>query len=146
MHKILIFLLLVLAGVNVYAGCEKSMDNLTDPNITTDCFREGKFDEALKRANAIIELDETNALSWRFKGEVLFQIERYDESISAFESAEKIGGIGTEEIFFWRALAYYNSGNLNKANEVFSEYLQSGSNNPQLASKVKAALAKINGN
>ncbi|MCB2387254.1 tetratricopeptide repeat protein [Thalassolituus alkanivorans] len=146
MFKKVASLLFALIGINAYAGCDNSIDNLTDPNIATDCFREGKFTEALKRADAIIQLDKKNPLSWRFKGEVLFQIEKYDDAVKAFESAERIGGVGTEEIFFWRALAYYNSGNLSKANEVFNNYLKADDNSPAMVARVNAALAKINGN
>ncbi|KAF0812096.1 hypothetical protein IGB42_03373 [Andreprevotia sp. IGB-42] len=64
-------------------------------------------------------------MSHRFRGEALFALERFEESIMAFRHAEQLGGQGTEEVFFWRALAHANCGRFEKAEAILREFIRS---------------------
>ena len=143
MFKKLISVVALLIGANAHAACDSNEQNMTNPDVASECFRAGQYSEALRRADAIIDVDKTNALSWRFKGEVLFQMEKYADSINAFERAEEIGGAGTEEIFFWRALAHHNSGDRYKAVEILERYVSENEKQTEMVNKVKSALSKI---
>ena len=97
-----------------------------------DCYRRGAFKEALRRADAILELGPEVALSWRFKGECLVSLEHYGEAVKCFEKSEKIGGPGTEDVFLWKALALYNSGSRDTARRVLMKFLDSDSQDAEL--------------
>lgn len=122
-------------------GLFKKPKNLTDTHAAVECFRKKEYDQALTRANAIIDDAPTVALSHRFKGEVLFEMRRYPECIASFAEAERIGGPGTEECFFWRALAYANAGDKKQAVEILSAYITSNGASGEIVQKAKAALA-----
>ena len=81
-----------------------------DPNRASDFFRRGDFTEALRRADAIIAAGPQVALSWRFKGECLFQMDRFGEAEACFRRAHEIGGPGTEDVLFWVAFCQHNTG------------------------------------
>ena len=118
-------------------------ENLTDTNEAKRCFESGRFKEALRRSEAIIEFAPEVAMSHRFKGEVLFTMERYSECHAAFLKAEELGGPGTEECFFWRALAHANAGNPTEAIGILKAFILSPNANRELATKCEAAINRI---
>ena len=65
----------------------------------------GDYEEALCRANLIIEDNPEVGMSWRFKAQCLEEMKRYEEAIEAYEICIAKGGPGTEEAPVW--LAYY---------------------------------------
>lgn len=106
-------------------------------------FQRGDFEGALREADALIKHVPGVAMSHRFRGEVLFSLERFDDSISAFQTAETLGGPGTEEAFFWRALAHANSGRASQAIAILENYHASPSANSDLVQKCNAAIQAI---
>jgi tetratricopeptide (TPR) repeat protein len=124
----------------------KKSKQIVDPlNLETalDCFRKGKFKEALQRADAIIQTGPEVALSWRFKGECLFSLERYCEAANCFAKSESIGGPGTEDIFLWKALSLYNGGERESAKRVVRDFLASGPENDELRDQAQNALRQF---
>jgi tetratricopeptide (TPR) repeat protein len=81
-----------------------------DPNRASEFFRRGDFAEALRRAEVMLAAGPHIALSWRFKGECLFQMGRFVEAEECFRRAAEIGGPGTEEVLFWAAFCQHNTG------------------------------------
>jgi tetratricopeptide (TPR) repeat protein len=121
---------------------KSSADDL-NPARAIEFFRRGEFLEALRRAEAMLAADPDIPMSWRFKGECLFSMKRFAESIECFERAASLGGPGTEDMFLWKALALRNDGKNERAKQVIQRFLASGDGTPQLVAKAKAALAKL---
>jgi len=116
----------------------------TDPQQAIECFRRGDLPEALRRADAIIAAAPGVGMSWRFKGECLFQMGRFLDAAECFHRAEDCGGPGTDEVFFWRALALHNGGRTVEAIVVFRDFLrEQGGQRPDVVPKVQAALGKL---
>lgn len=105
--------------------------------------RQRDYESALREVDTIISSFPAVAMSHRFRGEVLFSLERYQDAIASFDTAEKIGGPGTEEVFFWRALAHANSGQKDSALSILRSYVDSASADPELAQKCGAAISAI---
>ena len=68
---------------------------------------------------------------------------QFDDSILSFETAERIGGPGTEETFFWRALAHANAGRPSDALSILQAFVDSSGAAPSLIQKCQAAIAVI---
>jgi tetratricopeptide (TPR) repeat protein len=94
-----------------------------DPNRAIAAYGRGDFDEALRRADVILKAGSNVAMSWRFKGECLFELNRYEAAESCFRKAAELGGPGTEEVMFWAALCQYNAGLIPSAVATLQEYL-----------------------
>jgi tetratricopeptide (TPR) repeat protein len=120
-----------------------SANDDTDPKRAVDFFRRGDFEEALRRADEIVKIGPQVALSWRFKGECLFSLQRYFEAVDCFDKASALGGDGTEELFLWKALSLYNDGKPEQAKQVIGDFLASGAGSPDLREKAQKALAKL---
>jgi len=124
----------------------KKSPQIADPlNLETalDCYREGKFKEALQRADAIIQMGPDVPLSWRFKGECLFSLERYREAANCFAKSESIGGPGTEDTFLWKALSLYNGGERESAKRVMQDFLATGPESEELRVQAQNALREF---
>ena len=119
-----------------------SADDL-NPARAIDFFKRGEFREALRRAEAMLAADPDIPISWRFKGECLFSLKRYAESIECFDRAAALGGPGTEDMFLWKALALQNDGKQESAKQVIQRFLAIGDGTPELIAKAKGALAKL---
>lgn len=122
---------------------KKRPKDVTSTEAAIECFKMGNYDEALMRADAIIEAQPEVALSHRFKGEVLYQMERYRECIESFLRAEEIGGPGTEEVFFWRARAYANAGDSESAVEILLKYVDGPQSDLEMVERCKAAISRF---
>ncbi len=85
----------------------------TSIDKAVSCYQQGDYAEALRRAECIIEQDPKIATSWRFKGECLGQLDRYQEAIVAFDRAIWLGGRGegSEELHTLKAIAQACAGN-----------------------------------
>ena len=118
-------------------------DDDLNPNRAVEFFKRGDFQEALRRADAMITAGPQVSLSWRFKGECLFSMERYTQAVECFETAESIGGPGTEDMFLWKALALHNGGQSEQAKQVVRDFLASGVGAQEWVAKAKNALAQL---
>src|SRR5262245_31801030 len=114
-----------------------------NPSRAAAFFRRGDFREALRRADVIVQAGSQIALSWRFRGECLFSMNRYVEAIESFDKAAALGGEGTEDMFLWKALSLHNGGQPEQARQVIRDYLASGVGTPELIAQAKNALAKL---
>src|SRR6476661_3363060 len=94
-----------------------------DPNRAAEFFRRGDFAAALRRADVMLASGPHIALSWRFKGECLFQMNRFEEAERCFRRAHEIGGPGTEEVIFWAAFCQHNSGQQAAAESTLTAYI-----------------------
>ncbi len=94
-----------------------------DPNRASEFFRRGDFAEALRRADVMLAAGPDIALSWRFKGECLFQMDRFAEAEPCFRRAAEIGGPGTEEVLFWAAFCQHNAGKREAAVTTLQGYI-----------------------
>jgi tetratricopeptide (TPR) repeat protein len=125
-------------------GDPRSQPSDLDTSVATDHFRMGNYQEALRRADAILAAGPHVALSWRFKGECLFEMERYAEAIACFDKAVELGGPGTEELFIWKALALHGSGELEEAEALLAQYIaDTGKHPPQLVLKAQGILTEL---
>ena len=122
---------------------KKSIKDILNPALAAESFRRRKFAEALQRADAIIEAEPSVAMSHRFKGEVLFHMANYSDCEKSFLRAESLGGLGTEECFFWRALAAANAGEPSRGIEILRQYVSSESANPHIVAKCEAAIERM---
>lgn len=98
---------------------------------------------ALRQVDALIDATPDVAMSHRFKGETLFELNRYEDAIASFQTAEALGGPGTEELFFWRALAHANAGRRDVAVSILRSYLASPSAEHSMSQKCNAAIEAI---
>lgn len=114
-----------------------------DTNRAIAFFKRGDFREALRRADAILAARPEISLSWRFRGECLFSLERYDEAIESFDKAAALGGPGTEDIFLWKSLCLHNGGKPKQAQQVIRDFLASGTGTPELIAQANGALAQL---
>lgn len=94
-----------------------------EPARATECFRRGDYAEALRRADVMLAAGPQIALTWRFKGECLFQMDRFGEAETCFRRAAEIGGPGTEEVLFWAAFCQHNSGQREAAQATLQRYI-----------------------
>src|SRR5262245_25667724 len=118
-------------------------DDELDVNRAMDFFSRGDYHEALRRAEFIAAMGPEVALSWRFRGECLFHLERYADAAESFRRAVALGGEGTEDMFLWEALSLFNGGQREEARQVIRDFLASGAGTPQLVAQAQAALAKL---
>ena len=121
---------------------KSSADDL-NPARAIEFFKRGNFPEALRRAEAMLAADPDIPMSWRFKGECLYSLKRYAESVDCFDRAASLGGPGTEDMFLWKALALNNDGKQDRAKQVIQRFLAAGDGTPELIAKAKGALAKL---
>ena len=124
---------------------KKKQDDSTDLDAAIKCMQKGQLDEALRRADVIIEFGPDIALSHRFKGEVLFEMGRQTECRESFAKAEEVGGPGTEELFFWRALSHANEGHKDEAISILRGYIDSPDAAPGMVAKCESAITTIGG-
>jgi len=106
-------------------------------------YRSGAYSEALDVADRLIEAGPNIPISWRFRGECLFSLGRYAESVVAFDKAAAIGGPGTEEVLLSAALALHNGGEPEKAKARLRQVLAKTSISAELRVRVEDALSKI---
>lgn len=121
---------------------KKAPDDL-DTSQAVECFRRGDYQEALRRVEVMLAAGPQVALSWRFKGECLFSLKRYEEALAAFDHAASMGGPGTEDMVLWKALCLANDGRAEQAKQVIRDYLASKQGTPQLVAQAQAALRKL---
>jgi cytochrome c-type biogenesis protein CcmH/NrfG len=96
-----------------------------NPRRAAEFFGRGDFAEALRRADVMLASAPQVALSWRFKGECLFQMGRFGEAEACFRRAHEIGGPGTEEVLFWAAFCQHNAGQRDAAVTTLQGYIAS---------------------
>jgi tetratricopeptide (TPR) repeat protein len=96
-----------------------------DPNQASEFFGRGDFAEAIRRADVMLTAGPHVALSWRFKGECLFQMNRFGEAEACFRRAHEIGGPGTEEVLFWASFCQHNAGQRDAAVSTLQGYIAS---------------------
>jgi len=107
-------------------------------------YRAGRFADALKQADALIDRAPDLAMGWRFKGECLFELQQYGESIAAFRVAQNFGGPGTEDLFLWIALCCARDNRVGDATDVLKKFIaEAGEDDADLISQAKSALAQL---
>jgi len=115
---------------------------LGDMNEALRLYRKGAFREALQIADRLVASAPSIALSWRFRGECLFSLQRYSDAVESFDKAAALGGRGTEDLFLWSALALHNGGKLEKAKALLRQKLSAGLV-PELRARTEEALRKL---
>ncbi len=103
----------------------------------------GKLDEALACADEIIAAGPGIALSHRFKGDVLFKMERYADAVGAFEQARQLGGSGTDDLHLWIAVAHASSGNKAEATRILEEHIRSPGADADSIAAARQAIEEI---
>jgi len=122
---------------------DKAPDAVADLNEAVRLFRKGSFTDALAIADRLIAAAPDVGLSWRFRGECLFSLTRYDEAIAAFDKAAQIGGPGTDDLILWSSLALHNGGKRDEAKARLRDALTSREASGELRSKIQAALQTL---
>lgn len=85
------------------------------------------YREALRLCDEILDINQSVSVIWKFKGQCLYYLQRYSEAIKMFDSGLKLGGQGTEEIFFWKIITLYRNVQYITARKIIEEYLSSPS-------------------
>jgi tetratricopeptide (TPR) repeat protein len=83
------------------------------------------------------------ALSWRFRGECLFSLQRYDEACVSFDKAANLGGPGTDDVFLWSSLALHNGGRREEAKTRLRDALASTRLTRELRTRTQTALTQL---
>jgi tetratricopeptide (TPR) repeat protein len=115
---------------------------LGDMHEALRLYGKGAFREALQLADRLIASAPSIALSWRFRGECLFSLQRYSDAVASFDKAAALGGRGTEDLFLWSALALHNGGKPDEAKALLRQKLTAGLG-PELRARTEEALRKL---
>jgi tetratricopeptide (TPR) repeat protein len=75
----------------------------------------GQKEEALRRATALLRRAPNDHLTWRFKGEMLFELARYAEAAGCLRRSAELTGALTGDIYIWLACALSNAGRRDEA-------------------------------
>jgi len=70
-------------------------------------------------------------------------MERYEESVAPFLRAEELGGEGTEEVFYWRALALAGSDRIDAAIELLESRRSAPGAPPELIERCSEAIDEL---
>lgn len=108
-----------------------------------ELFRQGRFEEAILVADVLLEAHPDVAMTWRFRGECLFALERFADAAASFGHAYVLGGPGTEEVFIWESLSLFNAGHADEAKRVIHRLLSAGSLSAELSEKAHDVLQTI---
>lgn len=106
-------------------------------------YRAKRFQEALDIADALIAAGPSVPLSWRFRGECLFSLQRYAEAVAAFDKAAALGGKGTDDLFLWSALALHNGGKPDEAMQRLRAALANPKLSPELRARADEAIKRL---
>ena len=116
---------------------------VAEMNDAVRLYRRGAFREALSIADRLIAGSPGIALSWRFRGECLFSLQRYQEAVASFDKAGELGGPGTDDVFLWSSLALHNGGRRDEAKARLRDALASTALRAELRAKTEAALQTL---
>jgi tetratricopeptide (TPR) repeat protein len=75
----------------------------------------GQHQEALRLVTDLLRRAPRDALSWRFKGETLFELGRYADAAACFRRSAQVAGALTGDIYIWLACAESNAGQRDQA-------------------------------
>jgi tetratricopeptide (TPR) repeat protein len=114
-----------------------------DMNQAIRLYRQGSFQAALSIADRLIAGGPGIALSWRFRGECLFSLQRYEEAVASFDRAGELGGPGTDDVFLWSSLALHNGGKSEEAKARLRDALTSTALTPELHARTESALKTL---
>ena len=115
-----------------------------EPLLASEDFALGNFERALERSERFVLLVPQEAWAWRFKGECLFSLGRYEEASLCFQKALDLGGIGTQDTFLWQAIALERTGDLDAARDTLETALAGSDEVPlELLQKAKHQLQSI---
>lgn len=132
-----------LLGSRAKREAQDAQDPVVDMNRAVQLFRAGAFAKALAIADQLIAAGPEIALSWRFRGECLFSLQRYDEAVVSFDQATQLGGPGTSESFLWSALALHNGGKRDQARARLTAALATSTLTPELREQTESALKTL---
>jgi tetratricopeptide (TPR) repeat protein len=127
------------------AGKEKdpAQAALREMDRALGLYRAKRFQEALAIADSLIAVGPSVPLSWRFRGECLFSLQRYAEAVAAFDKAAALGGKGTEDLFLWSALALHNGGQPEEAMQRLRSVLANPRLSPELRARTEEAIKQL---
>ena len=108
-------------------------------------YKKGAYGEAFAMAEKLVAAGPGVGLSWRFRGECLFSLGRYDEAVASFDKASGLGGRGTEDVFLWSALALHNGGQTEQAKTRLRDVLRRTDLTPELRARTEEGLRKLEG-
>ena len=109
----------------------------------SEAFMDGRFGEALETSESLIDKMPREAWSWRFKGECLLFLQRYEDAAECFQKAMELGAYGTEDTFLWQAMALQNAGEPEKAKAVLESFLAQDGGLPDLTHKAQSSLGDL---
>lgn len=109
----------------------------------SEAFLDGRFGEALATSESLIHKMPREAWSWRFKGECLLFLQRFDDAAECFRHAMELGACGTEDTFLWRALALQAAGQPDAARQVLESFLATEAGPLELAAKARTTLTSL---
>ena len=121
----------------------RASEAVADMNDALRLYRQGSYRDALAIGDHLIASGPNIALSWRFRGECLFSLHRYDEAVASFEKAGELGGPGTDDVFLWSSLALHNGGKPEQAKARLRDALASNQLSSELRVRTQTALQQL---
>jgi tetratricopeptide (TPR) repeat protein len=89
-------------------------------------FDNERFEEALAKVDAFLVTRSDVAMAWRFKGECLANLKRYEEAIAPYAKAAEMGGRVAVEAKLSKATAEWNAGKHDDARATLTAVLDEG--------------------
>ena len=114
------------------------------PENAIRLFQSGRFEEALSYAEAMLEASPEVALSWRFKGECLGELQRFQEAEECLVRAVALGGPGTEDLPNHIALMQFCYGNVAGAVKTLNQNIEKSSD-PEIVAQARMMLEEFQG-
>ncbi len=103
-------------------------------NLLAAYLNEGYLDTAMEYLNKRIEEDPGISMSWKLKGDILYELECYDEAIGCYQKSIRIGSKDLQEIktdiYYSLAICYQHSGQIRKAIRYNKQLLKYDTGNP----------------
>ncbi len=103
----------------VFYNVKKDMGNNSDYVLALKYAKQGKYDDEITVWSKLLELNPSDYKAQSNIGQAYLQVKRYDDALSAFESAIKLKPSGAGIDYFNAGVIYASRGDLEKAKAYF---------------------------
>lgn len=98
--------------------------------------------QGILKLRSIAEANPGNFRAQYHLGRFSAQTGQWEKVLERFEQVERIDP-GFEEVHYWKGMAYFNLGELQKAKTHLTQYVEGEENNPQLSNEAETMLNQI---
>lgn len=107
------------------------ISNFSETGNVAAAGRKSLLNSVLKEYSTSISFDDSNALAWVGKGEILFELDEFNDSIDCFNNALKHGHQNFVHVYFRLAILYRKINELQKSIEYCQRVLQINPNHKE---------------